>query len=267
MNRPDYHDALQELCDVGQQRLMAMDYLAAERALVDAEELALARDDLDTLGRLYYPLQEARRQHRQLCGEGIVRLDVWADDPGDHLDPEAIVKKYPQGQLLVAGWADLSPAVEVRRLARERGLYLETFLGAVYPGPNGKRLVAICPFADQPLPPADTAWTDDRPLVSALPDRCLMFGQDQLPHGKKQGDAETFAATMGLWERLAQPHLDAANAMQSAPDRIAGFRRTIEVDSACEKAHQWLATTALDAARANRSAVDGGSSQAAVATP
>ena len=32
--------------------------------------------DWDTLARLYMPLQEARRQRRQRCGEGTVALDL-----------------------------------------------------------------------------------------------------------------------------------------------------------------------------------------------
>jgi hypothetical protein len=60
---------------------MEMDYLAAEATLVSAEAIAWERRDFDTLARLYMPLQESRRQRRQNCGEGIVRLDLLADGP------------------------------------------------------------------------------------------------------------------------------------------------------------------------------------------
>ena len=72
---------LQSLCELGQEQLIRMEYLAAERTLVEAEEIARRERDFDTLGRLYMPLQETRRQRRQRCGEGIVRLDLIAQGP------------------------------------------------------------------------------------------------------------------------------------------------------------------------------------------
>src|SRR4051812_45174447 len=95
---------LQSLCERGQELLMSMDYIGAERALVEAESIALRENDFDTLSRLYMPLQEARRQIRQRCGEGDVRLDLVAESANEKLDPERIVADYPHGQLLVAGW-------------------------------------------------------------------------------------------------------------------------------------------------------------------
>jgi hypothetical protein len=68
-----------------------------------------------------------------LCGEGVVALDLFAQGPEDEIDGRRIVENFSHGQLLVAGWGTFAPAAEVRRLAREHKLYLETFLGAVYP--------------------------------------------------------------------------------------------------------------------------------------
>src|SRR5277367_1099885 len=85
---------LQGLCARGQELLMATDYLAAEAALVEAETLAFALADFDTLGRLYMPLQEARRQRRQRCGEGIVCLDLIARGPGDRLEGRRVIENF-----------------------------------------------------------------------------------------------------------------------------------------------------------------------------
>src|SRR5437868_14367495 len=105
-------DDLQALCELGNEQLMRMDYIAAEPSLVRAEELALTSEDFETLARLYMQLQEARRQRRQRCGEGIVRLDLIARGPDDHsIDARESVEKYPQGQLLVAGWGSIQPAL------------------------------------------------------------------------------------------------------------------------------------------------------------
>src|SRR5438105_454775 len=102
---------LQSLCEVGQERLMRMEYLAAEDSLAQAEQLALAARDFDTLARLYMPLQEARRQRRQRCGEGVVRLDLIANGPSDQPDPDRIIAEIPHGQLLIAGWGSIEPAL------------------------------------------------------------------------------------------------------------------------------------------------------------
>src|SRR5437763_3420961 len=142
---------LQSLCELGQEQLMRMEYLDAEKTLCEAEKIAFAQRDFDTLARLYMPLQEARRQRRQGCGEGVVCLDLIAQGPEDALDGKHVVENYPHGQLLVAGWGTIEPALTVRRLAREHKLYVETFLAAVYPAGDG-RVVVMVPTEDVRLP-------------------------------------------------------------------------------------------------------------------
>src|SRR6266542_6426436 len=105
---------LQDLCQRGQEELMRMDYPAAERTLEQAEEIAWTGKDWDTLARLYMPLQEAHRQKRQRCGEGVVALDLWAQSPTDHIDVKHVVENFPHGQLLVAGWGSIQPALKIR---------------------------------------------------------------------------------------------------------------------------------------------------------
>src|SRR3954470_3289618 len=125
--------SVQDLCELGSEQLVDMRYLDAEVTLARAEAQAWAARDWDTLARLYMPLQEARRQRRQRCGEGVVALDLIAQGPHDAIDGQRIVENFPHGQLLVAGWRSIEPAVRVRRLAAEHGLYVETFLGAAFP--------------------------------------------------------------------------------------------------------------------------------------
>src|SRR3954462_14593969 len=124
---------VQMLCEQGQQLLMETRYWDAERILAQAETIAWESRDWDTLARLYMPLQEVRRQRRQRCGEGVVALNLFAEGEGDRIDPERIVLNYPHGQLLVAGWGSIQPAMGVREIAERRGLYVETLLAAVYP--------------------------------------------------------------------------------------------------------------------------------------
>src|SRR3954470_23344955 len=145
---------LQSLCELGQEELMRMEYLAAERTLERAERMAWDARDFDTLARLYMPLQETRRQRRQRCGEGIVCLDLIAQSKDDHVDGRHVVENFPHGQLLVAGWGSIDAALRVRQLQREHDLFVETFPAATYPIGDG-RVVVIVPLADVALPPVD----------------------------------------------------------------------------------------------------------------
>lgn len=231
---------LQDLCEEGQRKLQATDYLAAEKLLTRAEFQAWNVRDWDTLSRVYMPLQEARRQRRQKCGEGIVKLDLVARDSNE-LTPEEIVARYPHGQLLVAGRGTIEPAVSVRRMAFEHGLYLETFLGATYTVNDGF-VVAIVPTADVALPPVDGRPLDR--LILTLPPFSIVLTQDQLTPGERKGTDETYAHTMSIWEQLHLPFLSAAEQTTDPFRKMAAFRRVIEVDYACELAHQHLSQTA-----------------------
>jgi hypothetical protein len=242
-------DDLQQLCDVGQEQLSSMDYVRARATLEEAERLAWEDRDWDTLARLYMPLQEAHRQIRQRCGEGTVRLDLVPDEPGGGFSPDRVIGEYNHGQLLVAGWGTIQPALAVREIAWQRGLYVETFLGAAYPTDRGTA-VAIVPLADAVLPgPTVRNW---RQLASLLPARTVLYLRSELPAGARPGDAGTFSEVMAMWERLHAPFLAAADAMNEPQAKIEAYRGTIRVDYACELAHQKLARTASDLLHSRR---------------
>src|SRR5687768_228053 len=177
--------ALQALCETGQSLLMETKYLEAERALVAAEHEAWAGRHWETLARLYMPLQEARRQRRQRCGEGIVCLDLIAQGVEDHLDGRHVVENFSHGQLLVAGWKTLEPAIQVRKLAAQHDLFVETFLAAAYPIGSG-RAVVIVPFEDVRLPQSDLASIDE--LIQQLPAHCIVLAESELPKGSRRGN-------------------------------------------------------------------------------
>jgi len=236
---------LQALCARGQELLLATDYLGAEAALVGAEKIATDAEDFDTLGRLYLPLQEARRQRRQRCGEGIICLDLIARDADDpRVDADAIAGRIGQGQLLIAGWGSIAPAVRLREIQSGAGLYLDTFLAAVYPV-RGRRAVVIAPVAETRLPAVDVGDA----LAAALPAGCLVVNEDELPRGEARGTYQGYAATMALWERLHAPFLAAGDAETEPLKKIFAYRLAIAVDYACELAHQRLSDAALRVAR------------------
>jgi hypothetical protein len=246
---------LQELCERGQALLMETRYWEAERALADAERAAWDAQDWDTLARAYMPLQEARRQRRQRCGEGVIALDLVAEGAADRIDPVHVVQNYPHGQLLVAGWGSVEPALGVRRLAAQNGLYVETFLAAAYPIGAGKAVV-IVPTEDVALPAADRAWSIDE-LVAKLPAHCIVVSEAELPQGSRKGTTQTYAEVMALWEQLAAPFLAAADSTADPVAKIDAYRRTIRVDYACEFAHQRLSNVARELDRPRKNARPG----------
>jgi hypothetical protein len=243
---------LQELCALGQQKLMEMQYLQAEAALMEAEQMALAASDYDTLSRLYMPLQESRRQRRQRCGEGVVCLDLIAAGPTDRIDGEHVIRHYPHGQLLVAGWGSIEPALQVRALQRKHELFVEAFLAAAYPIGAG-RAVAIVPLEDVQLPPPTQRSIDE--LIRLLPPHTIVLRDAELPSGSRKGDTATFAEVMKMWEQLHRPYLAAATLTADPLQKIAAFRKTIQVDYACELAHQHLSDVAKRLTTVHRAGV------------
>ena len=238
---------LQQLCERGQEQLMRMEYVEAEQTLASAEQTAWDARDWDTLSRLYMPLQEARRQRRQRCGEGVVALDLIATGSADDVDGNRVIENFPHGQLLVAGWGTLAPALRVRELQREHKLYVETFLAAVYPagsGDSAARVIVIAPSEDVKLPDVRDRNVDD--LIRRLPPHCIVLARDELPAGIRKGDTSTYAQVMAMWERLHAPFLAAADMQVDPVQKIDAYRKTQRVDYGCELAHQ----RASDVARA-----------------
>jgi hypothetical protein len=225
---------IEQLCEDGQDQLSRMEYLEAERTLAAAEEIAWWAKDWDTLARLYMPLQEARRQRRQRCGEGIIKLDYLAGGPDDRIDGRRMVQETNQGQILIAGRGSIQPAIDARRAQLELGLYVDVFLAAVYPIEAG-RIVAIIPGDDVMLPPMPVDA-----IIRRLPAHSIVLGEAEL------SAAKTYAATMAIWERLHAPFLAAAGATVNPIHRIEAYRKTIRVDYACELAHQGISDTARE---------------------
>jgi hypothetical protein len=231
---------------------MRMEYLDAEETLCRAESIAREQRDFDTLGRLYMPLQETRRQRRQRCGEGIVCLDLIAQNANDHVDGKRIVENYPHGQLLVAGWGSIEPALKIRELQKTHKLYVETFLAAAYPVGDA-RAIAIVPTDGVKLPDPTPRSIDE--LLKLLPSNSMVLHENELPKGAQKGTWQTYARVSEMWERLHAPFLGQADMMHDPMQKIEGYRKTIAVDYACELAHQKLADVARVIARGQQESV------------
>ncbi|HEX8322423.1 MAG TPA: hypothetical protein VF595_00795 [Tepidisphaeraceae bacterium] len=234
-------DPIQSLCEQGQAALLATDYLAAERHLVAAEELAWDADHFDALARLYMPLQEARRQRRQTCGDGVF-ASVIARSPSDEIDADALAERHPRGQLIVAGFGSIGPAANLRAIAAQRGLYLDLPLAAAY-DVGGQATVLIVPTADVAPPPAEKVGSIDA-LLRLAPPHSVVVPAAALPPDQPRGDSATFGYAMSLWETLHGPFLGLADSTMDPRQKLIAYRQTIRVDYACEFAHQRFSQTA-----------------------
>lgn len=243
---PEVSD-LQVLCERASELLVRTDYIGAERLLAMAEAGALAARDFDTLSRLYFPLQEARRQKRQRCGEGVIALDLVV--PAD-ADASALADRYPHGQLLLAGERSVAPAVRLREEYARRGVYAETFLAAAFPvegaGGGGRLIVVLPRAADLSGIPVGTSVEQ---LWKILPAQTVLLSATEIPSGERKGTPVTFAWTMDLWERLYRPFLAMADGMPIGEPKLAAYRTVAEIDYACELAYQNASKTARELAR------------------
>jgi hypothetical protein len=226
---------LQELCQRGQELLMQTNYLAAETALADAEQIAWDAKDWDTLSRLYMPLQEARRQKRQITLEGTVRLNL----PFPEISIDGLLQKYSQGEFLLAGEGGIVPGIALRAAAKGK-LYLEAFLAAAYTI-GDRRAVVIVGLENSSLPAQAEIQNIDQ-LIHRAPVHSLVLAESELAD-------QTPSRVMALWQQLHLPYLAAADAEVDPIRRMAAYRRTIQVDNACELAHQKLADVAAKISR------------------
>jgi hypothetical protein len=234
---------LQGMCAQGQRLLALTDYLAAEEVLEKAVHLAADSGDWDTVSRGLMPLQEARRQARQRCGEGEVDLTirlphgVATDEKAAQAWAEGFLSQHGEGQFLVAGHDSLLPAIKLRELASKRKLYVECLLAKWTKNATGNVLVKV--------------------LAEATGDADLERSDDQLQLKQAQGDTHSYARVMKLWEDLAMPALRQAqtiahqlkNKQATMRQVFEAYIRVIRIDNACELAHQELAACAKEHAR------------------
>lgn len=235
--------------------LSRTDYLAAEKILMQAEQIGWDGQDWDTLSRLYMPLQECRRQKRQIALSGTMLVNI----THDKVSSEEIAERCKQGEVLIAGDGNISAGISLRRLAKEKELYLEAFLAAGYQI-GERRAVVIVALENAVLPAAGEIQTLDQ-LLHRVPAHSLVVAENEIMVSKEgsmgvspmsvelnMGETPMLrrdsADAVSLWERLHLPYLAAADAEVDPVRRMAGYRLAIQVDNGCELAHQKLADVA-----------------------
>lgn len=116
---------IDELMEAASVALVERRYLDCERLCRDAVTIARRAGDYERLGRIMLPLQECRRQRRQIAAEhGVTVLGGATRRP-----PEQIIDDHPRGCLLLTDPPyQAADATALRTLARERGLMVEVLL-------------------------------------------------------------------------------------------------------------------------------------------
>lgn len=156
--------------------LAATDYHACERWCMEALSLARREGDFDTYARILLPLQESRRQRRQLAADaGVIVLG----EP--RLDPAAVLDRHHVGCLMLL-CPPYGPGDEqaIRAAAVERGCFVEamavdqTALAAMFQHQMEARGDAALLAVDPNLPPPQ--------LVDALQAVVEQVGDHEIAH-------------------------------------------------------------------------------------
>lgn len=144
MNETD----LDTLMDHASELLVQRDYLECERLCEKALSMARANDDYDRIARILLPLQEARRQRRQIAADAGVHV---YDDEKQPL--QDILNAHDAGCiLLIAPPYTPDDAAELRKLARESERYLEVICI------DAMRMRGLFLDAQQAIGDAELAW-------------------------------------------------------------------------------------------------------------
>jgi len=115
---------IDQIMEQASAKLAETDYLACETLCLEALQRARDAEDYERYARVLLPLQEARRQRRQIAADaGVIVLT------GEHLSPERILDEHTQGCLLLtAPPYDHADEQAIRETARTRGFYIEALV-------------------------------------------------------------------------------------------------------------------------------------------
>jgi len=192
-----------------------------------------SKSEFETLSRLYMPLQEARRQRRQRCGEGnrLLRFDLLKvlaiQIPVQRVLGEVFFRPASSSP---AGPA-FNPHWKYAGFSRSSTCNVETFLAAVYPTTEA-RIIAIAP-ENSPLASSRSASARIAPAAPP-PAHAFLFAATASQGVLARALYQTYSQVMSMWESLHAPFLAAADAEPDPIKKNHAYRRTIGVDYACE---------------------------------
>jgi len=168
---------LDEQMEKASEALARMDYLSCEALCVEALAQARAQRRWAYYARILLPLQEARRQRRQIAAEGRIRLGTTSlrGEPADWLDQltrGCVVLTPPHGQ---------AEAAALQQAAHDRRRYVEVILSESELDTASWRISSFTGQrirCDRPAPPA--SWRD-RWLEPERPPEPAPEGHSQTP--------------------------------------------------------------------------------------
>jgi hypothetical protein len=178
---------IDQLMEQASQALGRTDYLACERLCEQALALAIDADDFDRVSRIVLPLQEARRQRRQIASEAGVMV---LGEPRQ--TPEQILQAHEAGCFMLIGPPyDADDVTALRRQAADRGRFIEALL-VDQPTLVGLFLTAMDQRGDAILA-ALPGNADSREVVRLLYDQLDQIGDHEIAH-QRLADAARRAA-------------------------------------------------------------------------
>lgn len=117
-------DKINALMEEASQALVEVDYITCEKRCLEALNQAMDIKAFDVYARILLPLQEARRQRRQIAEDkGVIVLNA------EKLSPSQILEKHPAGCLMLFDPPySAQDFTELRKLAYQQGNMVETLL-------------------------------------------------------------------------------------------------------------------------------------------
>jgi hypothetical protein len=239
---PDRIDALMEQAS---KALIARKYFDCEKLCLQALRKAHASGDYDRLARIVLPLQEARRQKRDLAFDaGEVRI----------IDGE-----LPSGKKLVAGcYLVVPPRVGVDgRNLRELADSKKVPAIVVVREPTTREglwpLVAVGPTTVRTKVDPPRPASAKKPGKSPAKKAAKTAGKSPAPKPEPTASAEALAPTpewfLDAGERLGDAAIASVSAEAPAATRVDKFMDLLAAHPDHEKLHQRLEEAARDAAR------------------
>lgn len=261
---PSPASKIDALMDKASRALVARRYFEAERLCLDALQQAHGAHDFERMGRIILPLQEARRQKRQLAGDAGSVFAIDGDLPAaDQLKPGCYLVKPPRvgldGRLLrqLADQHEVPVIVLTREPTNRLGLWPIVSLGPV-------TIRALVKPPDSP----DANAGDAQPPVAA---RTLAKKPAKKPPAKRAAKppepAPVPTSAPNYWpgindplpgvtwfmsasEALGDAALAAVDSSRHAISRVEDLMTRLTAHPDHEKLHQALRTACEEAARA-----------------
>jgi len=248
--------AIDSLMERASRALIGRDYFAAERLCLEALEIAHKACDYERMARICLPLQEARRQKRDLAADAAARGAIFPVDdelpaPGT-LRPGCYLVRPPRvgldGRMLreLADRREVPVIVVVREPRTRAGLWPIVALGPV----------TIRAQVPPPPPPSPSASGSNSPAAARRGSKVRRVNapaRDPQPEAHSPADNDRILPRVEWFldaaERLGDAALAGLNPARPVLGRVEDLLVRLAAHPDHEKLHQALEAACRDAAR------------------